>query len=73
MCKFKGENLIDFGKVFQYDSDCKEYLSELKWKNGFVCTTKCGHTFGYKKSKYNYYCYKCHHIDRKLYGGNIVS
>ncbi len=34
---FKGQNLIQFAERFKSDEDCKIYLSEIKWKNGFVC------------------------------------
>jgi len=39
---FKGQNLIEFAERFKTDKDCKEYLSILKWEEGYICR-KCGH------------------------------
>lgn len=39
---FKGQNIIEFVTRFNNDEKCKEYLSEIKWSNGFVCR-KCKH------------------------------
>lgn len=41
--EFKGYSLIEFTETFKNDNDCKEYLAERKWSDGFVCK-KCGHT-----------------------------
>jgi hypothetical protein len=27
---FKGQNIVEFGRRFQSDLDCKKYLSEVK-------------------------------------------
>ena len=35
----KGVNSIKFNQRFKNDYDCFEYLSQLKWKKGFVCNT----------------------------------
>jgi len=39
---FKGQNLLEFSDRFKSDEDCKEYLSGIKWNDGFECY-KCGH------------------------------
>jgi hypothetical protein len=39
---FQGQNLLEFAERFKTDLDCKEYLSEMKWKDACVCV-KCGH------------------------------
>lgn len=39
---FTGLSLIKFTETFQSDSDCKVYLGERKWSEGFVCK-KCKH------------------------------
>jgi len=39
---FKGQNLLEFAERFKIDENCKEYLSILKWENGYTCR-KCGH------------------------------
>lgn len=40
---FKGENFLEFSERFSSDHACEQYLSDIKWLNGFVCK-KCGHT-----------------------------
>jgi hypothetical protein len=30
---FQGQNLLEFAERFKTDLDCKEYLSEMKWKD----------------------------------------
>ena len=37
---FKGQNLIEFTERFKNDHDCKEYLSNIKWSEQYVCR-KC--------------------------------
>ncbi|HEY8661692.1 MAG TPA: transposase, partial [Hanamia sp.] len=44
---FKGLNIIEFSERFATDDDCRKYLSEIKWKNGYQCG-KCGHTRYYE-------------------------
>lgn len=44
------------------------YLSEEKWKNGFVCT-KCGHTHYFEtKDRYSRQCTKCRHTESPTAG-----
>ncbi|KFF29416.1 transposase [Chryseobacterium piperi] len=64
---FKGQNLINFGKVFPDDDSCLGYLFDLKWKDGFVCT-KCGNTSGCEKSGHKYHCYSCNHVESATAG-----
>ena len=40
--KFIGVNSITFNKRFTEDGECYEYLSLIKWENGFVCR-KCNY------------------------------
>ena len=39
---FKGQEIIEFSQRFHSELDCKKYLAELKWKDGYTCR-KCGH------------------------------
>ncbi len=32
---FKGQNLLEVSQCFKTDLDCKKYLSEIKWNDGF--------------------------------------
>lgn len=45
--KFARVNSITFNKRFKEDVDCYEYLSLIKWENGFVCR-KCNYEKFYK-------------------------
>jgi hypothetical protein len=38
---FTGMNIIEFGKRFQTNADCLQYLMDIKWGEGFKCD-KCG-------------------------------
>lgn len=40
---FKGVTISEFHERFKTDSDCMDYLYELKWKDGYACR-KCNHT-----------------------------
>jgi hypothetical protein len=44
--KFTGVNSITFNKKFKDDNDCYEYLSLIKWEDGFIC----------RKCNYGKYC-----------------
>lgn len=56
---FNGLNIKDFNDKFADTDKCLQYLSDVKWKNGFICR-KCGHS-NYCKGKTNYSrrCTRC--------------
>ena len=57
--KFIGVNSIIFNKRFKEDADCYEYLSLIKWENGFVCR-KCNYDKHYKgKKPFSKRCLRC--------------
>ena len=58
---FKGYNIMKFCKTFNTDNDCFNYLTYIKWENGFQCP-KCNHT-GWCKTKLNHIrkCNRCKH------------
>jgi len=59
--KFKKFTISEFKECFPDDDSYYEYLSELKWGNGFVCTL-CDHSKYYKsRCKYNRQCISCRH------------
>lgn len=58
---FKGQNLLEFSDRFKTDQDCKAYLSEIVFSNGFICR-KCGHTKSQIRKDYSRTCNKCSHI-----------
>lgn len=55
---FKGQNLIEFAERFKTDEDCKEYLSILKWENGYTCR-KCGHKKSQVRRDFSRTCNIC--------------
>lgn len=59
---FKGQNLLEFTEHFQTDNNCKEYLSAIKWVEGFTCV-KCGHTASQIRKDYSRTCNKCSHTE----------
>lgn len=57
--KFKSLTIFEFQERFPNDDSCFEYLVELKWGNGFVCS-HCGHTNYCKaRRKYDRQCTSC--------------
>lgn len=59
---FKGQNLIEFAERFKTDEDCKQYLSELKWKKGYSCR-KCGHKKCQIRKDFSRVCNICSSIE----------
>lgn len=57
---FKGKNFIEFSERFSSDDLCKQYLADIKWKDGFVCR-KCGHQKFTKRSNFTRTCNFCRH------------
>ena len=55
---FKDQEFKEFSKRFQTDLDCKIYLAELKWKDGFTCR-KCGHNGCQIRKDFGRTCNKC--------------
>jgi len=61
--KFEGENIIEFMERFPDDYTCLQYLSEIKWSNGYICS-KCGHQkHTVRKKNLARDCNRCHHIE----------
>ncbi|SHF65687.1 Transposase zinc-ribbon domain-containing protein [Mariniphaga anaerophila] len=60
--KFKSLTIFEFQERFPDESACYEYLTELKWGNGFVCPS-CGHDrYCRGKREYDRECTSCHRI-----------
>ena len=57
---FKGQNLLEFTDRFKTDEDCKKYLAEIKWKDGFE-RLKCGHKKAQIRKDYSRTCNICSH------------
>jgi hypothetical protein len=57
--KFTGVNSITFNKKFKDDNDCYEYLSLIKWEDGFICR-KCNYgKYCNGKKPFSRRCLKC--------------
>jgi transposase-like protein len=53
-------NLIEFGRRFQTDEDCRAYLESLRWPNGFRCP-KCEMDRGWSTGREGLWeCAACH-------------
>ena len=59
---FKAQNHLEFSERFKTDFDCREYLSELKWKDGFKCV-KCGHGGSQVRKDLARTCNNCSHTE----------
>lgn len=56
---FTGLNILEFTEKFSTDDKCREYLAEIKWENGYQCST-CGHGHYHKgKDIGSRVCSKC--------------
>ena len=55
---FKGQNLVEFTERFKTDQDCREYLSNIKWAEGYVCR-KCKHNKSQIRKDYSRTCNIC--------------
>jgi hypothetical protein len=57
--EFRGVNSIKFGKRFQTNEDCYNYLAGIKWKQGYECK-KCRYEkYGKGKGPSSRRCIKC--------------
>jgi hypothetical protein len=59
---YAGQNLLDFTVWFKTDENCKEYLANFKWENGFECV-KCHHIASQIRKDFSRTCNKCSHTE----------
>lgn len=59
---FQGQNLLEFSEHFKSDDNCKAYLANIKWGNGFKCV-KCEHTASQIRKNFSRTCNKCNHTE----------
>ena len=57
--KFSGVNSITFNQRFKSDADCLEYLSLLKWEDGYRCKRCENEGYCAGKRPYNKRCTSC--------------
>ena len=55
---FQGQNLLEFAERFKTDLDCKKYLGEIKWKEGYNCRVCNNKTYQLRKN-FSRTCNKC--------------
>jgi len=66
--KYESLTLFEFQQRFPDDEACMEYLSQLKWGKGYVCS-RCGNTKYCKgKKKYERQCTRCRYIETPTSG-----
>lgn len=65
MIKFEGQNAQEFYVRFKTVESCKEYLSQIKWGDGFSCI-KCGHSACQKRANLDRTCNKCSHTESPM-------
>lgn len=52
-------SLLDFQAKYRTEDDCREYLFQIRWPNGFYCFD-CGHTECYYiRTRKVYQCKQC--------------
>lgn len=54
------KNEIEFDRRFYSEEACIEYLYQLRWPEGFICS-KCSHTGYWKSARGLYVCRCCEH------------
>jgi len=63
MESFKSESIVDFFDTYTTNLDCLDYLSKIKWRDGYSCV-KCRHKkFTIRKANYARDCNMCHHVE----------
>ena len=66
--KFAGVNSITFNRIFKTDEDCLQYLSTLKWEDGYSCK-RCGNNkYCQGKRPFNRRCTKCRYEESPTAG-----
>lgn len=59
---FLETNLVDFAHMIQSEEDCKQFLVEYKWGEGFECY-KCHHTAFQERKDYSRTCNRCSYTE----------
>lgn len=59
--KFKSLSIFEFQSMFPDDDSCYKYLSDLKWKDGFICPKCSNNKYHQGQGKYKRKCTRCNH------------
>lgn len=54
------KTLLEFEKMFATEEACRDYLSRLRWPDGFRCS-RCGHDKGFPLARGLFECSECGH------------
>jgi len=54
------KNQVEFDRRFCDEQSCLEYLFQLRWPEGFICS-RCGHTESWRSARGLYLCRQCEH------------
>lgn len=54
------ETIFDFEKMFATEEACYEYLTKLRWPNGFYCP-RCNHNKAWRMKRGLYWCCQCNY------------
>src|SRR5262245_11339657 len=54
------KNLLEFERRFGTEENCQQYLSQLRWPNGFVCP-RCGCGESWTADRQRRTCTMCRH------------
>lgn len=52
------KTIMEFEKQFSTEEDCQEYLTRLRWPDGFICPD-CQHKKAWKTGKGSFHCTNC--------------
>lgn len=52
------KTLVEFDERFGMEATCREYLTRLRWPDGFRCP-KCGHDRGWTNRRHDIQCAQC--------------
>ena len=66
--KFVGVNSITFNRLFRSDEDCLQYLSLLKWEDGYSCKRCKNDKYCQGKKQLNRRCTKCRYEESPTAG-----
>ncbi len=61
------KNVLDLEDRLHTEEDCREFLFQIRWPNGFICS-RCKSSSCWEKSRARYECANCHHESTVITG-----
>jgi hypothetical protein len=65
---FTGVKTLDFVEQFKTDTDCLEYISTIKWADGYSCKKCKNTTYCTGKKTFSRRCIKCRYDESPTVG-----